>query len=327
MRRRRKPLRIGQCKLNGQTHIRIADLRYDGAILIFHHGMDQALRLHDHLNPVIGHAEQPVGFDDLQPFIKHGCRIDGDLPSHMPCGMLQTIRQRDLLQFLCRSPAERTAGCSKNEPVQPLPVLPEQALENGAVFAVDRPDKNTRLISRRSHQCATGHQRLFIGKRQFLSLMDRFQRRCQSGDAHHGHHHKIHIGTTHRFHKSRCANEHLCRPVIPGQKILTGLLIGNGDAVGLKFLSLRQQGLHALMGCQHRRMEPVFMQPDHIQRLCSYGTGGTENCNFSHKKLLIATRPASISGATKSRLSKRSIMPPCPGRMLPESLISHTRFI
>ena len=42
-------------------------------------------------SPVRPHGEQVMGLDQLQAFVQHGCRIDGDLRAHRPVGMLEGL--------------------------------------------------------------------------------------------------------------------------------------------------------------------------------------------------------------------------------------------
>lgn len=54
-----------------------------------HQGMDDGLRMHDHVDLVWGRSVQMHGLDDLQAFVHHGCRIDGNFLPHGPIGVLQ----------------------------------------------------------------------------------------------------------------------------------------------------------------------------------------------------------------------------------------------
>ena len=74
------------------------------------------LLLHD----VVVHdvAVADVGFrglDDLEALVDHGGAVDGDLSSHGPVGMLQSILHLNILQLLSGPAAERSTGCRKQD--------------------------------------------------------------------------------------------------------------------------------------------------------------------------------------------------------------------
>ena len=51
-------------------------------------------------NPLTGQIEQPAGFDHLQPFIHHRCRIDTYFAAHTPIGVIQSIGKSHMFQCL-----------------------------------------------------------------------------------------------------------------------------------------------------------------------------------------------------------------------------------
>ena len=74
-------------------------------------GMDNALGMHNDLDLVQIHTEQPLYVHDFQAFVHQRGRINGDLPSHGPVGMLQSILHLNILQLLSGPAAERTTSC------------------------------------------------------------------------------------------------------------------------------------------------------------------------------------------------------------------------
>lgn len=62
----------GDGVLDGEAHVRTAHLGQNGAVHVFHHGMHDALRVHDHVHLVHGDIEQPAGFDHLQSLVEQG---------------------------------------------------------------------------------------------------------------------------------------------------------------------------------------------------------------------------------------------------------------
>ena len=55
-----------------------------GAIDIFYHGMDDALRMDLDRDFFNRHIEKPVGLDHLETLVHEGGGVNGDLFSHLP---------------------------------------------------------------------------------------------------------------------------------------------------------------------------------------------------------------------------------------------------
>ena len=96
------PLRIGKGVLNRQPHIGHSQLSQDGAVCELYHRVDDALRLNDDFDAVIGHVKQPVRFDDFQAFIEHRRRVNRNLAAHIPCRMLEALLYRNGREFFQR---------------------------------------------------------------------------------------------------------------------------------------------------------------------------------------------------------------------------------
>ena len=53
--------------------------------------MHDALRMYQHLNLLGIDTKEPLGLYDLETFVHHRSRVDGNLGSHVPCGMTQGV--------------------------------------------------------------------------------------------------------------------------------------------------------------------------------------------------------------------------------------------
>jgi hypothetical protein len=62
--------------------------------------MHNRLRMHDNVNAIHRNTEEQVGFDYLKAFVDHGGRIDRDQWAHRPRGMRQSLRRRNVDEFL-----------------------------------------------------------------------------------------------------------------------------------------------------------------------------------------------------------------------------------
>ena len=72
--------------------------------------MDNALALHHDLDLLGGQAEQPDRLDQLQALVHQGGRIDGDLGTHVPVGVLEGIGLGLAPQLLGLHAEEGAAG-------------------------------------------------------------------------------------------------------------------------------------------------------------------------------------------------------------------------
>ena len=82
--RRRAAVGVGQGVLDGKSHVRGAQLGLEGAVDEPDGGVDDALRVDDHLDRVVLDIVQPVCLDDLQALVGERRRVDRDLGAHRP---------------------------------------------------------------------------------------------------------------------------------------------------------------------------------------------------------------------------------------------------
>ena len=153
-------------------HVRDSHLGDDGAIDIFHHGMDDALRMDLDSDLFNGHIEKPVGLDHLQPLVHQGGGVDGDLLPHLPVGMVEGILDRHLVKSAEGEIEERASRCGEDEAMDILLPVAEQGLKDGAVFTVDGQDLDMVPLCLLHHDLSRHHQRFFIGQCDGLSGLD-----------------------------------------------------------------------------------------------------------------------------------------------------------
>ena len=68
--------------------------------------MDDRLWVYDDINLIRTNTEEPMGFDDLEPFVHERGGVDRDLPAHPPRGMLQGFFRGDALKLRRSTAAE-----------------------------------------------------------------------------------------------------------------------------------------------------------------------------------------------------------------------------
>src|SRR5215471_3858408 len=95
-----KPFRIRQGIGNRDTHVRNAELRQDRAIVKFDHRMDDTLWMHNDLHLLNRDVKQMMRLNNLEAFIHHGRRVNGNFTAHFPIRMLQRLFDTDMLHRL-----------------------------------------------------------------------------------------------------------------------------------------------------------------------------------------------------------------------------------
>lgn len=77
--------------LNGESHIGPAQLGKNACIFELNQTVDDALGVDNDIDLIDRDAEQPLGFDDFQPFVHEAGGIDGDFAAHPPSGVGEDI--------------------------------------------------------------------------------------------------------------------------------------------------------------------------------------------------------------------------------------------
>ncbi|KAG0931046.1 hypothetical protein G6F31_016876 [Rhizopus arrhizus] len=157
--------------------------------------MHQALRMHQHLDALAGHREQVMRLDDFQALVHQRRRIDRDLRPHRPLRVCHRLRRGDLGQLGTAAATERAAGGGQQDPAYAGPldagIARAQALEDRAVFAVDRDDFGAGTFGGAGQQLAGQHQRLLVGQQDALAGRCGGQGRGQPGGADDGRDHGV----------------------------------------------------------------------------------------------------------------------------------------
>ena len=85
---RREAARVGERILDGDAHIRHAELRDDGVVLILNERVHDAFAVHNDVDVVRLHIEKPLGFDEFESLIHERGAVYGDLRAHVPVRVL-----------------------------------------------------------------------------------------------------------------------------------------------------------------------------------------------------------------------------------------------
>src|SRR5215831_10326393 len=96
--------------------------------------------------------EEMMRFNEFQPFVHQGCRIDRDLRAHRPIGMLERLLDGRGLDRLGRGGAKRTSGGGQNHPAHVLAAASahglKQALCSESTGSTVAPDAAARRMNR-----------------------------------------------------------------------------------------------------------------------------------------------------------------------------------
>ena len=136
-------VRIAERKCDRRAHVGISELREQRAVDVLDQRMNHALRMDDDLDHAFSGIEQPARFDDFQPLVHHGGRIDRNFAPHYPVRMRACLIGRHVVQALARDVAERPAGSRQHDAAHAgsrkiTGKRARQRLEYRVVFAVDR---------------------------------------------------------------------------------------------------------------------------------------------------------------------------------------------
>ena len=88
------------------------------------------------------YVKEPLGFDHLKPLVDERGGVDSDLGAHCPCGMPKRVLRGHFLKILRFFASEGSAGSGQPDLGDLIAVLSVERLEDRAVLAVNREDRN-----------------------------------------------------------------------------------------------------------------------------------------------------------------------------------------
>ncbi len=240
--------------------------------------MDDALRVNDHLDLLVGQAEEPVRLYDLQALVHQGGGVYRYFRPHPPGGMRQRLLDRDGAHLFGRKAAERPTGGGQDEAAHLAGLLPAQALPDGAVLAIHRQDRDA-VVARGLHDEVAGHhQRLLVGQRDGFPGANGGQRGPQPHQAGCSGYDDIDIGMRGNGEQPVFTEQHA------GQRRARGTFrsgcVGEARDEGrVKFLSLLREQFHIAARGQGHHLK-VFREAAHdIERLLPNRAGAAEYCD------------------------------------------------
>ena len=236
--------------------------------------MQNALRMHHHLNLRKGHVEKPLRLHHLKPLIAKRRGIYGHLLPHGPVGVLERVLHRHIRKFFPALSPERTARRREQNLLHPITPFPVQRLENRTVFAVHRQNGNAFFLCKRHNDMPCRHQCLLIGKGDVLPRLDGCDSRSDTDHSHNAgnqYFHPLRCGHFQKsFHTAHNADRQILHPLT---QVGSRLFLPERGNLRLKFPDLRFQKRY-VGACRqgHDLQVPLFS--DNVKCLCPDGACG-----------------------------------------------------
>ncbi len=213
-----------------------------------HQAVDERLGMHDHVDALVGGAEQVVGLHQLEPLVHQRGRVDRDLSAHRPRRVGQRLLDGYVLQLSACTSAEGTAAGGDGQSLDRPGGLSGEKLVKGGVLGVDGHDPRAGGLGQRGDELPAHHQGLLVGECQVDALAERGHGRSEPGRAHERVQHEIGMGLHHQANEPLGAAEHPpIRPCLrrrgPRRRV------GEGDS------------LHAAARGPARRASPTSSRP------------------------------------------------------------------
>ena len=188
--------------------------------------------------------------------------------------MREDLRLRRTDELLALLAAERAAGAGQKEFLDRLALLALQALEKGAVLAVDGQDGNALLLRAAHDDLAGDDERLLVGERDVLLGVERLHRRLEAGEAHHRGHDRVDGGIGRRIDERLTAAGELRLARVARLEARVGRLVGEHGDLRLELADLLFEQFIARIGSEHGDVEELAVAAHDVERLRADGARG-----------------------------------------------------
>src|ERR1700674_3412140 len=290
--------------------------------------MHDALRMDHDLDTIIRQPEQKVRLDYLERLVRQSRAVDRDLSPHSPGWMPEGILDGGGSEALATPVSEWSARGGEDNTPHLRGWMPGDALQDRAVLAIAGDHFAAPRRARLAHQVPGNDKRLLVRERDTLPLLQSGKRRIEPGGADDRIEHDIDVIARRRGNErvspafprvvgigARLDHPHKRRREPPGLLLEQGAVAVGCERGDAKALALPVQ--HSQRGRSDRACRAKHR---HAFR---FGGGFGRHCGTGSSK-----RPSSsiAIGITNSRLSNRSSIPPCPGRIRELSFTPASRF-
>ena len=222
----------------------------------------------------------------FEPLVHQRRRVDRDLGTHLPGGMLQRLLRRHRVERLARPLAKGTARSGQDEPPDIRRIVPAQALVNGVVLAVHRQDVHAAPLRRRHHQAAGHHQHFLVGQRHRLAGLDCRQGGVERSRAGRGAQHDVHVRVGRHGQQSLCSRVgpvgSRARPAERSLHLLQRRGRRHGDDARAVAPHLLGEARGVAPGGEPHDCKAPGLRLHHRERAAADGAGRAEDGNPSH---------------------------------------------
>jgi hypothetical protein len=120
----------------------------------------------DDFDSLVRHVEEEVRLDQLEPFVRQGRRVDGDLGAHAPGRVRESVGAGHVGELFPCPAAEWAAGGGQDDGVDGLWAAALEALVERRVLAVDRQEEASPTLSSGQCELPRRHEALLVGERE-----------------------------------------------------------------------------------------------------------------------------------------------------------------
>ena len=118
------------------------------------------------------YTKEPFSLNHLETFVHQRCRVNGNLRSHIPCRVLESIGSSDMLQLFMGKSTEWSTRTSEKNLLNLVRILTNQTLEDSTMLAVHRQDRHVILLSQLKNQLASYDKCLLVCQTYLLLCFD-----------------------------------------------------------------------------------------------------------------------------------------------------------
>ena len=171
--------------------------------------MDYGLGMYDDVDVFGGDVKEPAGLYELEAFVHHGCRVDGDLGAHIPVGVLEGVCGRSSGYAGALPCAERAPGGGEVNPFHLVALGAEKALEDGRMLGIHRQDDGAVLPHCTHDDTACSNEGLFVCECDDFAGLEGGKRGTKPAEADHGTHDYVYVAAAHERAEAVCAEPDL----------------------------------------------------------------------------------------------------------------------
>ena len=197
----------------------MAEVRERRAVAERDERVDDRLRVHDHVDLLVGRAEEPVRLDHLEALVHQRRGVDRDLAAHRPGRVLRAPARRS------RRPARRASGRGTGRPRRSTvsrSIVPGRSFSISwcsAECSESTGSSRAPVASReRHHELAADDERLLVGQRDVDALGERDDRGAEPGRADDRVEHEVGAGLGDQPHQALRARRAPRRPSTPPRR-------------------------------------------------------------------------------------------------------------